>query len=55
MTGEFFCDSWERDDKEDWQCFDLIFPITFEMPDGSTITVEIDDEEGLACLMQNMV
>ena len=38
--------SWDRDDKEDWQCFDLIFPITFEMPDGSTITVETDDEEG---------
>ena len=38
--------SWDRDDKEDWQCFDLIFPITFEMPDGSTITVATDDEEG---------
>jgi len=37
---------WDREQKEDWQCFDLIFPITFEMPDGSTITVETDDEEG---------
>jgi len=38
--------AWDREQKEDWQCFDLIFPITFEMPDGSTITVETDDEEG---------
>ena len=26
--------------KEDWQCFDLVFPITFDMPDGSSISVE---------------
>ena len=38
--------AWDREQIEDWQCFDLIFPITFEMPDGSTITVETDDEEG---------
>jgi hypothetical protein len=25
-------------------CFDLLFPITFEMPDGTTISVENDDE-----------
>ena len=31
--------------KEDWQCFDLVFPITFEMPDGSSITVGSDGEE----------
>ena len=30
----------DRQDKEDWQCFDLIYPVTFEMPDGSTIIVE---------------
>ncbi len=30
---------------DDWQCFDIIFPITFEMPDGSTITIESDDED----------
>ena len=36
----------DRQDKEDWQCFDLIYPVTFEMPDGSTIIVETDDEEG---------
>ena len=32
--------------KEDWECFHLVFPITFDMPDGSTITVETDDEDG---------
>ena len=37
---------WDREEKEDWQCFDLIFAVTFEMPDGSTIIVETDDEEG---------
>lgn len=31
--------------KEDWQCFDLVFPITFEMPDGSSITVGSDSAE----------
>ena len=31
--------------KEDWQCFDLVFPITFDMPDGSSIIVESDNEE----------
>ena len=33
------------DGKEDWKCFDLVFPLTFEMPDGSTITVGNDDED----------
>ena len=42
-------DGWDRDDdKEDWKCFDLVFPITFDMPDGSTITVTSDDEDGWA-------
>ena len=36
----------DRQDKEGWQCFDLIYPVTFEMPDGSTIIVETDNEEG---------
>lgn len=35
---------WDRDEKEDWKCFDLVLPITFIMPDGSTITVSNDDE-----------
>ena len=41
---------WDRDDgnKEDWKCFELVFPVTFDMPDGSTITVTNDDEDGWA-------
>ncbi len=31
---------------DDWRCFDLVFPITFKMEDGSTIAVETDDEAG---------
>ena len=43
-------DDWVRDggDKKDWKCFDLVLPVTFNMPDGSTITVTIDDEDGWA-------
>ena len=39
---------WDRDDgnKEDWKCFELVFPVAFDMPDGSTITVTSDDEDG---------
>lgn len=37
---------WDRGEHEDWECFSLVFPITFDMPDGSTITVETDDEDG---------
>ena len=48
---------WDRDgydrgfgvnSEQDWRCFDLILPITFEMPDGSAIIVESDDEDGWA-------
>ena len=47
--GDWDKDGWDRDDdKEDWKCFDLVFPITFDMPDGSTITVTSDDEDGWA-------
>jgi len=42
----------DRDDedkrKEEWKCFDFIYPITFNMPDGSAITVASDDEESWA-------
>tara|TARA_B100001142_G_scaffold191731_1_gene190789 strand:- start:323 stop:1777 length:1455 start_codon:yes stop_codon:yes gene_type:complete len=30
--------------KEDWRCFDLVFPLTFNMPDGSTVIIESDNE-----------
>ena len=35
-------------EKEDWECFTLIFPVSFNMPDGSLVTVEADDEESWA-------
>ena len=40
-------DDWVRDggDKKDWKCFDLVLPVTFNMPDGSTITVTTDNED----------
>ena len=34
--------------KEDWECFTLEFPVSFNMPDGSLVTVEADDEENWA-------
>ena len=37
---------WRKNKIEDWRCFDLVFPIVFDMPDGSTIEIETDDEEG---------
>ena len=37
----------KRDEgKQSYNCFDLVFPITFEMPDGTNIVVESDDEDG---------
>ena len=35
-------------EKEDWECFTLVFPVSFNMPDGSLVTVEADDEENWA-------
>ena len=35
-------------DGYDWKCFELVFPITFDMPDGSAITVINDNESGWA-------
>ena len=39
------CLEWDGEDS-DWECFELVFPVTYEMPDGSTLTVTADDEEG---------
>ena len=36
------------DEKEDWECFSLQFPVLFNMPDGSLVTIESDDEESWA-------
>ena len=42
---------WDKDgyDREfgvqgDWRCFELVFPLTFNMPDGSFVMVESDNE-----------
>jgi hypothetical protein len=35
-----------RDESEERQCFELVFPVTFIMPDASTITVDTDDDAG---------
>ena len=36
---------WDRDeDKGDWKCFDLVLPVTYVMPDRSTITVENEND-----------
>ena len=32
--------SHKDDDKKDWVCFSLVYPITYIMPDGSTISME---------------
>jgi hypothetical protein len=38
-------DDWDRDkDKGDWKCFDLMLPVTYVMPDGSTLTVENEND-----------
>ena len=39
------CRKWD-DDKKDWGCFRLVYPITFIMQDGSTISM-LDDEDWL--------
>ena len=36
---------WSRDDESGEACFELVYPITFTMPDGSSMTVQ-DDEDG---------
>ena len=38
---------WDRDnDKGDWKCFDLSLPVSYTMPDGSTITIS-NEETGM--------
>ena len=37
---------YEERDRIEKACYDLVFPVTFIMPDGSSITVESDDESG---------
>ena len=35
-------------DKDDWECFEFVYPITFIMSDEESIIVSSDDEEGWA-------
>lgn len=37
-------DGWDRDDDGNRKCFNLVLPVNFIMPDGSTITVANEDD-----------
>ena len=37
-------DVWDKNDKDGWKCFELDFPVTFIMPDDSTIAVADRDD-----------
>ena len=39
-------EDYSQTSREDWRCFELVFPISFDMPDGSVIEVSSDDENG---------
>ena len=40
------CDDCDKDEFEE-ECFELVYPITFTMPDGSTLTVNVDEDLSL--------
>jgi hypothetical protein len=42
MWGEYYDDWKER------ECFELVYPVSYLMPDGSTIEISTDDEESWA-------
>lgn len=44
--GDWHKSRTSKDDKGDWKCFELVFPVIYEMPDGTTIVVSNDDESG---------
>jgi hypothetical protein len=48
VKSQFYYDKeeWDKNNKEDWSCFELVFPISFTMPDATIIIVNSDDEEG---------
>ena len=39
MWGEYY------DDWEERECFELVYPVSYLMPDGTTIEISSDDEE----------
>ena len=38
----------EKYDDGDWKCFDLVYPVSFNMPDGNVLEVSEDTEDGWA-------
>ena len=37
-------DDWDKDDKKGWECFKLVFPLVFSIPDGTNIIVNNDND-----------
>jgi len=44
FKGEWYTDSKNEDSKDKTKCFDFVYPIYYTLPDGSTITVESEDD-----------
>ena len=44
VKSQFYYDKeeWDKNNKEDWSCFELVFPISFTMPDATIIIVNSD-------------
>ena len=37
----------DGDDKADWKCFDIIYPISIQMPDGSILSIDGEEDTDL--------
>ena len=37
----------DRGAKTDWRCFDIVYPITIQMPDGSTLSIDGEEDTDL--------
>ena len=37
----------DRGTKTDWRCFDIVYPITIQMPDGSTLSIDGEEDTDL--------
>ena len=44
FNGEWYTDCKDGGGKDKTKCFDFVYPISYTMPDGSTITVETEDD-----------
>jgi len=40
-------EGYDRDSKTDWRCFDIVYPITIQMPDGSTLSIDGEEDTDL--------